>query len=100
MQASGTDIRHFYTAPGTPPEDAPALQVKRDLGGNPVCRHVVFPPVGANTDAHHRHGQIKVRNAGKISCSWTESMIPSGHLAMICAHLPLCQIMAHIEMHL
>src|SRR6185295_6501655 len=30
MQASGTDIRHFYTAPGTPPVEQPPQLVSRE----------------------------------------------------------------------
>src|SRR6516225_3864426 len=38
-------------------EDAPALRVERDLGGNPVCRHVFPICCDDRIDARDRHGQ-------------------------------------------
>jgi hypothetical protein len=37
-------------------EDAAALHVERELGGNPVSRHALLTSRGASTDARHRHG--------------------------------------------
>jgi hypothetical protein len=37
-------------------EDASALHVERELGGNPVSRHALLTSCGASTDARHRHG--------------------------------------------
>src|SRR6185503_9925437 len=49
MQASGTDIRHFYTAPGTAPEPALDLPVKAELidkvGGGPRAEYVFHHPL-------------------------------------------------------